>query len=135
MNHKSVKHFEEDIRTLDLTELVKLVAKYRKKYPTAKVVLHASLECTNFSKAKGGLPREADSRTLADHLDRYVIDINPDYVTIENVVEFMSWGPLDEKGKPISSKNGSDWIKWRNRICSYGYYDDWKELNSANFGA
>lgn len=135
MNHKSVKHYEEDIRTLDLTDLVKLVNKYRLKYPDAKFVLHASLECTNFSKAKGGLPREADSRTLADHLDRYVIDLNPDYVTIENVVEFMSWGPLDDNGKPISSRNGSDWMKWRNRICSYGYYDDWKEMNAANFGA
>lgn len=135
LNHTDVKHFEEDIRTLDLTELISLRQFYRAKYPYAKLILWASLECTNFSKAKGGQPRDADSRTLADHLDRYIIALNPDYIKIENVVEFMSWGPLDEKGKPISRKNGEDWMRWRRHIDSFGYYNDWKELNSANFGA
>ncbi len=93
------------------------------------------MECTNFSKAKGGQSRDADSRTLADHLDRYVIAINPDYVQIENVVEFMSWGPLNENGKPLSMKSGIDWMRWREHIKSFGYRDDWRELNSADFGA
>lgn len=135
LNHPRVKHFEEDIRTLDLTELVALVEYYRRKYPNALLILWASLECTNFSKAKGGQPRDADSRTLADHLDRYIVALNPDYVQIENVVEFMSWGPLDDKGKPVSRKNGQDWMRWRKKICSHGYRDQWQELNSANFGA
>lgn len=134
-NHPEVKHFEEDIRTLDLTELVRLTEYYRNKYPDAYLILWASLECTNFSKAKGGQPRDADSRTLADHLDRYIIALQPDYIQIENVVEFMSWGPLDEKGKPVSRKNGQDWMRWRKLICDHGYVDDWKELNSANYGA
>lgn len=134
-NHPEVVHFEEDIRTLDLTELQDLVARYRVLYPNAKVILWASLECTNFSKAKGGMARDADSRTLAEHLPRYVIAINPDYIQIENVVEFMAWGPLDANGKPISRKNGQDWLRWRENICSYGYHDDWTEMNSANFGA
>src|SRR5690606_20563989 len=107
MNHPEVVHFEEDIRTLELTPLIELINAYREMYPNAKIVLWASLECTNFSKAKGGQPRDADSRTLADHLDRYVIALNPDYIQIENVVEFMSWGPLDEKGKPVSRRSGS----------------------------
>lgn len=135
LNHPEVKHFEEDIRTLDLTELIKLVAYNRNKYPNAYLILWASLECTNFSKAKGGQPRDADSRTLADHLERYITAISPEYVQIENVVEFMSWGPLDDKGKPVSRKNGSDYLRWCREICSLGYYNDWKELNSANFGA
>jgi DNA (cytosine-5)-methyltransferase 1 len=134
-NHPDVKHFEEDIRTLDLTELVKLVEYYRSKYPNAYLILWASLECTNFSKAKGGQPRDADSRTLADHMDRYVIALQPDYIQIENVVEFMSWGPLDAKGKPVSRKNGQDWMRWRKLICSHRYVDEWRELNSANYGA
>jgi DNA (cytosine-5)-methyltransferase 1 len=134
-NHKEVKHFEEDIRTLDLTELIVLVRYYRIKYPDAYLILWASLECTNFSKAKGGQPRDADSRTLADHLDRYIIALQPDYVQIENVVEFMSWGPLDANGKPVSKKNGQDWMRWRKLICSHGYQDEWRELNSANYGA
>lgn len=135
LNHPEVKHFEEDIRTLDLTELIQIVQMARKQYPEANLVLWASLECTNFSKAKGGQPRDADSRTLADHLERYITAINPDYIQIENVVEFMSWGPLDENGKPVSRKNGSDWMRWCREICKLGYYNEWKELNSANFGA
>lgn len=66
------------------------------------IVLWASLECTNFSKAKGGQPRDPDSRTLAEHLYRYIETINPDFIQIENVEEFMSWGPLDEHGRPMS---------------------------------
>lgn len=135
LNHPEVTHYEEDIRTLDLTELTALVEYWKCIYPDAFVILWASLECTNFSKAKGGQPRDADSRTLAEHLFRYQQALSPDYIQIENVVEFMSWGPLDENGKPLSRKNGSDWMKWRNEMCSYGYYDEWKELNSADFGA
>jgi DNA (cytosine-5)-methyltransferase 1 len=135
-NHPEVIHFEEDIRTLQLSPLVDIVRMNRMWYPDAKLVLWSSLECTNFSKAKGGLPRDADSRTLADHIPRYIEALDPDYVEFENVVEFMSWGPLDEKGKPVSRKNGSDWMRWRNEIKDkFGYYDEWKELNSANFGA
>jgi DNA (cytosine-5)-methyltransferase 1 len=135
LNHPDVKHFEEDIRTLDLTELIALFEYWKSIYPDAYLVLWASLECTNFSKAKGGLPRNADSRTLAEHLHRYIKALNPDYVQIENVVEFMSWGPLDLHGKPVSRKNGSDWMRWCNEINAHGYYNEWKEMNSADFGA
>lgn len=192
-NHPEIIHFEEDIRKLDLTELIRLTNKYRALYPDAYIVLWASLECTNFSKAKGGKPRDADSRTLAEHLYRYIEALNPHYIMIENVVEFMSWGPLISKttktkegylycpisitpvygydkdeniaadwvrdnsgllidknrlgnekqtgwrvnwqGIPEKKKNGSDWLKWREHINSYGYRDEWRELNSANYGA
>lgn len=134
-NHPETVHMTEDIRTVKMKPLIDIVNRKKKQYPDALILLHASLECTNFSKAKGGQPRKADSRTLADHLDRYVKALNPDLITIENVVEFMSWGPLDDNGKPISRKNGIDWIKWRERINGYGYRDAWKELNSANYGA
>jgi DNA (cytosine-5)-methyltransferase 1 len=134
-NHPDVVHFEEDIRTLNLTALTALAKHWQRQYPDAYLVLWASLECTNFSKAKGGQPRNADSRTLAEHLDRYVEALNPDYIQIENVVEFMSWGPLDDNGKPLSRKNGSDFLRWKNSICQYGYRDEWREINSANLGA
>ena len=47
----------------------------------------------------------------------------------------MSWGPLDANGRPISRKNGVDYVHWVKRMCSYGYSFDWKILNSADFGA
>lgn len=184
LNHPDVLHFEEDIRTLDLTDLILLVNSYRKRYPNAKLILWASLECTNYSKAKGGLQRDGDSRTLALHLFRYQHALNPDYIQIENVVEFMAWGPLKAKvfkseedyeycqfeyktvmepvvaetglfeinkdgscvfveefkpvflGIPDSMRNGIDWTRWRDTMKSLtDFKDDWRELNSADFGA
>ena len=134
-NHPDTLHFTEDIRTLDLTALTAHLNRMRMKYPSALVVLWASLECTNFSKAKGGLPRDADSRTLADHLFRYIEEIDPDYIQIENVEEFMSWGDMDEKGHPISKLKGRSYIRWTNKVMSYGYNYDWRLLNSADYGA
>lgn len=134
-NHPDALHFTEDIRTLKLTSMLKHLKCMRKKYPNALVVLWASLECTNFSKAKGGMPRDADSRTLAEHLFRYIDAITPDYIQIENVEEFMSWGELDENGKPISRRKGSCYVKWVNAVCRRGYNFDWRLLNSADYGA
>lgn len=134
-NHPDAKHFTEDIRTLDITPLKEHLGKCRLQYPDAKVVLWASLECTNFSKAKGGKPRDADSRTLAEHLFRYIEAINPDYIQIENVEEFMSWGDVDGNGHQISRDRGRCFIAWINRVQNYGYYFDYKILNAANFGA
>lgn len=134
-NHKRVLHFREDIRTLDIYPIVKRVAEIRKKDKNAVICLWASLECTNFSKAKGGQPRDADSRTLAEHLFRYIEGINPDMIFIENVEEFMAWGPLDNNGKPISRRQGSDYVRWINKVQACGYQFDWRILNAADYGA
>lgn len=134
-NHPEVLHYTEDIRTLDLTELTAQVQLTRLKDPDGIICLWASLECTNFSKAKGGMPRDADSRTLAEHLFRYIEQLNPDMVWIENVEEFMSWGPLDENGKPISRSNGRDYTRWVKKVKSYGYKFDHRILNAADYGA
>ena len=134
-NHPDALHFTEDIRTLELSHLVDHVKRMKKIYPEALIVLWASLECTNFSKAKGGQPRDADSRTLAEHLFRYIESIDPDYIQIENVEEFMSWGDMDEKGHPISKDKGRCYEKWKRNVMRYGYDFDWRILNSADYGA
>jgi len=134
-NHPDTLHFTEDIRTLNLTPLVEHLQKMKKQYPNALVVLWASLECTNFSRAKGGQPRDADSRTLAEHLFRYIEAIRPNWIQIENVEEFMMWGELDENGKPVSKDQGSDYLRWVRKVQSYGYNFDWRILNAADFGA
>jgi DNA (cytosine-5)-methyltransferase 1 len=133
-NHPNTYHFIEDIRTIDISKLQSIINDARKAYPNASLVIWASLECTNFSKAKGGQPRDADSRTLANFLFRYMV-LNPDAVLIENVKEFMAWGPLDENGKPESMTGGKDYLIWVDRMQSYGYDFGWRMLNSANFGA
>lgn len=128
-NFPNCKHFTEDIRTLD-------VSKLPKKQPDDKRIwiLWASLECTHFSNAKSGA-RDNDSRTLANALFAYIDWINPDLIQIENVREFMSWGELDEKGKPISRKKGIHYIQWRQKVESFGYRYRSQLLNSADFGA
>ena len=128
-------HFIEDIRTLELSPISTIVERIRQLHPDAMIMLHASLECTNFSKAKGGQPRDADSRTLAEHLFRYIDVIDPDYIQIENVEEFMSWGDMDEKGKPISMDKGRLYQKWVRNVKKYGYNFEHRILNAADFGA
>lgn len=148
-NHPDVQHFIEDIKLLNVLKLLDVVNRARRKYPNALLALWASLECTNFSKAKGGAPREADSRTLAyslykhfdpeleDYVDgmSYIQILNPDIIYIENVVEFMAWGPVDENGKPLSMKKGIDYIRWTQDVCSFGYKYDYRVINSADHGA
>lgn len=159
-NHKRIKHSVEDIRTMDLKDLIKTVKHWRAIYPNAKVVLWASLECTHFSKARGGLARDADSRTLAYSLFRYIEAIDPDYIQIENVIEFMSWGPMRIRGKkqyanytelswiqnkktkewsygwqPISKLKGDDYVKWKEMVQSYGYDFQHRVINCADLGA
>lgn len=164
-NHPDAQHFTEDIRTLDLGPLKERIERERRRYPKAKVVLWASLECTNHSRAKGGTSRDADSRTLAEHLYRYIEVLQPDYIHIENVVEFMEWGPLivqvkhdskngaeycplnikrDKKRRVISigpvwipdpDKKGTYYRRWVQQVREYGYNFEHRVLNAADFGA
>lgn len=133
-NHSGVFHMTEDILLADLTKLKAVVDRWRIKYSNAKLIIWASLECTNFSNAKGGQPRDADSRTLANGLFRYLDALAPDYLLIENVREFMCWGDLDENGKPVSKYEGRDYVRWVKRVQSYGFDHDWRLLCAANFG-
>lgn len=109
-NHPETIHFTEDIRNFNVVlNLKKIVKEIREKEPKAIINLWASLECTNFSIAKGGQPRDADSRTLANDMFMYLEHLKPDYFYVENVREFMAWGPLDHNGKPISKDKGMDY--------------------------
>ncbi len=148
-NHPDVFHFTEDIKMLNVLKLLDVVNSARRKYPNALLAIWASLECTNFSKAKGGGPRDADSRTLAYsmymHYDpeiedytegmSYIQILDPDIIYIENVQEFMAWGPVDKNGKPVSMKEGTDYIKWFESIQSFGYNYSYRLINSADLGA
>jgi DNA (cytosine-5)-methyltransferase 1 len=153
-NHRNVWHFVEDIKTLDVSVLASLAAQYRKKYPGCIIILWASLECTNHSIAKGGLSRDGDSRTLCDHMDRYVKAINPDYLQIENVREFRNHGPIrikcsgshnDRSDLAVDKKNEFIFVPykerakeyfnaWRDRICALGYKYEDRDINSADQG-
>ena len=153
-NHPSALHFIEDIRTLDITPIVKMVNKIRKKDKNAVICLWASLECVNHSNAKGGMSRDADSRTLAWHLFRYIEQIKPDFIWIENVREFMSWCRLIQKekdgipqfiakgknkGNPVMVPDkryiGEYYNQWIEDVKSHGYNCEERVLNCADYGS
>ena len=137
-NHPDTIHFTEDIRNFNVVmKLSNLVKAKRLEEPNCKMILWASLECTNFSNAKGGLPKDADSRTLANDLFMYLSELNPDLLMIENVREFMSWGPIDENGKPESRTKGRDYVRWCNNVINcHGFNNmDFKIMNSADYGS
>ena len=117
-NHPDTHHFTEDIRTLEMEPLARIVRNARHEHPDAKVVLWASLECTNFSRAKGGQPRDADSRTLANHLFRYIEAINPDFIQIEDLDLFnIDWvivgGESGNQARPMEK----EWVLNIKRQC------------------
>lgn len=105
-NHPDTIHFVEDFTTLDPHKLVDIVAAAKANYPNAKVLFWMSAECTHHSKAKGGMSRDTDSRSLPEHAERYVEVLQPDIIGVENVVEFIDWGPL--KVKVICNKKGEE---------------------------
>lgn len=133
-NHPGVAHFIEDIRTLNAAKLARIAREEQKKHPNARLVLWASPDCTHFSRAKSG-PKNRDSRSLADELPRYVAAIQPDYLLVENVEEFQSWGPLDDNGRPLSRHEGRDYLRWIRSITDLGYRYQHRILNAADYGA
>lgn len=60
-------------------------------------VLHASPDCTHFSVAKGGKPVSKRRRSLAWVVCRWAGTVRPEVITLENVYEIQSWGPLVAK--------------------------------------
>lgn len=133
-NHSDVLHYIEDVLLVNVKELASYVQRMKEKYPNAKLILWASLECTFFSIANNGY-LDNSSRTLANGLIRYIKTLQPDFVYIENVPQFLTWGPIDLKsGRPIKKLKGRDYFKWTNRIQNIGYNYGFRLLNCADYG-
>lgn len=98
-------------------------------------LLWASPDCTHFSKAKGGKPRNQNIRDLAWIVIRWAEDTKPKMICVENVEEFQTWGPLDADGQPIKDKSGETFKSWVGRLRRLGYSVSWRELRACDFGA
>lgn len=59
--------------------------------------LHLSPDCTHHSQARGGQPRSGKIRALAWVGYRWAGQVLPDLISLENVKQFMKWGPLIAK--------------------------------------
>lgn len=98
-------------------------------------LLWASPDCTHHSIAKGGQPRRQDKRSLADVVPKWAAATRPAIIMIENVPEFVGWGPLDEDGKPIKERKGEDFNRWVAELRALGYQLEYRVLDASLFGA
>jgi len=98
-------------------------------------LLWASPDCTHFSVAKGGKPRKQGIRSLAWAVCRWAADVRPTVIALENVAEFKGWGPLDIHGKPVKTKMGQTFLRWKKRLENLGYVVDFRILDASHFGA
>jgi DNA (cytosine-5)-methyltransferase 1 len=125
-NHPAARHLCE---TLDAVNP-------RKLYPRGKLdLLVASPECTHHSIARGGKPMSDQSRSTAWHVIRWADALRPKTVIVENVREFMTWGPIGANGRPLKRKRGETFQGWLGALRSLGYTAEVRVLCAADYGA
>jgi DNA (cytosine-5)-methyltransferase 1 len=125
-------------------------------------ILHASPDCTHFSVAKGGKPVSKRRRSLAWVVCRWMGTVRPEVVTLENVREIQTWGPLVAKRDPKTGRvmkldgtvaakgervpvqeqwlipdprhKGRIWRAWLKHVRGLGYNFEGRELVCADYG-
>ena len=93
-----------------------------------------SPDCKHFSKAKGSKPVNKNIRGLAWIVLKWAGTVKPRVIILENVEEFQTWGPV-RKGKPVKSKQGETFRKWKEQLRALGYDIEHRELVAADYGA
>lgn len=93
-----------------------------------------SPDCKHFSKAKGAALVDRNIRGLAWIVLRWAGTVRPDVILLENVEEFVTWGPV-RKGKPVKSKAGQTFRKWKQQLEELGYTVEYRVLVAADYGA
>lgn len=87
-NHPGTKHLTEDVFNVNLEDHLD---------GRAVGFLWASPDCRHFSRAKGATPVQGKIRGLAWIVVRVARRQRPDVIMLENVREFLEWGPLQHK--------------------------------------
>ena len=123
INFRNTKHYWADVYDTDEHKLPKCDGFW------------ASIDCTDHSNAKGGQAKDAGSYMLADELPRFITHCNPQVIVIENVREFLKWGPLCE-GKRVKGSEGVYYKNWIKKIRDLGWSNyEYRLINVADFGA
>ena len=126
VNHPLTHHLRADVREVDPADVL----------PGRRIAyLHASPDCTDHSKAKGGKPRRKEIRALADVVIVWAAKRRPDVITLENVEEFRQWGPLLDCGTPDPSRRGNEFKRWVGELEALGYDVEARELRACDYGA
>lgn len=126
LNHPATQHFHEDIWHVDPH---KAVAGRRVDW------LHLSPTCTHFSRARGGTPKSEQLRSQAWVAVDWARIAHPAVISLENLAEWETWGPLDNSGNPIKERAGETFREFVAALQGLGYQVDWRVLCAADFGA
>jgi DNA (cytosine-5)-methyltransferase 1 len=125
-NHPDTEHYCESVWDVDPREVTR-------GRPVALCWL--SPDCTHFSKAKGGKPRDKNIRGLAWVALRWAATVRPRVIILENVEEFVTWGPLTPEGYPDPKQKGRTFRSFVNALRRHGYAVEWRELRACDYGA
>lgn len=98
-------------------------------------VMWMSPDCRHFSRAKGKRPVSKKIRSLAWAGVKWARIKRPKIIFLENVAEFLQWGPLHPDGTVVQEKKGLTFKIWLGRLRGLGYDVDWRVLNCADYGA
>ncbi|WP_238180453.1 DNA cytosine methyltransferase [Methylobacterium haplocladii] len=125
-NHPTARHYVQDIATVRPHLLV----------PEGYLdLLMASPTCTHHSVARGGKPTSDQQRSDPWHIITWLTELRVKRLIIENVWEFVGWGPIDHRtGKPVASRKGEYFRAWIDTIKRLGFQPEWRKLNAADFG-
>ena len=93
-----------------------------------------SPDCKHFSKAKGAALVDRNIRGLAWIVLRWAGTVRPRVIILENVEEFVTWGPV-RKGKPVKKKAGQTFQKWKRQLLELGDQVEHREIVAADLGA
>lgn len=121
-----------DVTTLEMDLMAAVPAKVVPQWRIDH--LHASPTCTHFSRAKGGRPRCEQLRSQPDIVFRWLDEHYVPSVSVENVPEFVDWGPLNSEGYPIASKKGACFRAWIAGLEARNYIVSWRVVNCADYG-
>lgn len=128
-NHPKAKHHHARLESLQPREVCR-EADFRGDVD----LLVASPECTHHSRARGKAPKNDQSRASGWDVLRWVEQLRPRSVLLENVIEWQDWGPLNARGESIESRKGETYRAFIAALVSFGYRVDARVLNAADFG-
>lgn len=124
-NHPATRHLCAAVESLVPAEVV----------PGGNLdVLWASPSCTHHSRALGGRPRANQLRAQPDLILSWLDQLFVRRLIVENVPEFVEWGPLAANGKPLASRRGTCFNAWLQAIEARSYRLEWRILNCADYG-
>ena len=125
INHPHTKHYCESVWEVDPREITG---------GRPVDLCWFSPDCKHFSKAKGGKPVKKEIRGLAWVAIRYAATVRPRVIMLENVEEFVTWGPITVDGRPCPKNKGRTFNSFVNALRRHGYQVEWKELRANVYG-